>query len=83
MINKIISEEVKKKLKLQVCESSCWCEFCARTIHKGDNYFRINKSAWKGTTRINICLPCLDFLCSLIDKKELKKLNERRLIDNL
>lgn len=49
---------MKEKL-IQICDWGCGCEFCGKSIKKGDKYLQIYKSAWKGTTRVNICKSCI------------------------
>ena len=58
---------------------SCWCYFCSKLIKKREQRLTLYKIAWKGTTRNNICLVCLNDLNKEINKSELRKLKLARI----
>jgi hypothetical protein len=64
-------------------EARCWCDFCGKTIQKKEHYIKINKAAWKGVSRINICLLCLDSIKFLIPKNELKGIRKQAILEKL
>ena len=70
---------------LNKCFASCWCYSCKRNIKKNELLLEIYKSAWKGTTRINICRECLIkiFLELDVKRKELGEIKSKIIIDNL
>jgi hypothetical protein len=45
--------------KTIICDWACACAFCPAGIKKGDRYFRLDKSGWKSSVRINICKNCI------------------------
>jgi len=62
------------KKELIKCNAVCWCEFCGKKINKEEPYLYLWKNAWRGSTRFNICILCLNELSKYIPKDKLKEL---------
>lgn len=75
---------MKEKL-LNICENTCWCEFCDKKIGKGERFLFVWKNAWKGFTRTNICQFCLlkIFIELAPDKEAISKIKKEMILENL
>ena len=63
---------------LVICKNNCWCEFCGKSIHKGEDFLNLWKSAMKGSVRINICQVCLEKIFKEINSDELELVKRSR-----
>ena len=72
-----------EKPTLITCNGVCYCHFCDTGIGKGENYLRIDKSAWRGTARTNICACCLRTLISQVRKQDEQAIENRIVLKEL
>ena len=64
------------KIKLTKCIGSCGCYYCGKNIKLKEKYLLIYRNAWRGLTRTNVCLLCLENLYKTINQNELKKIKK-------
>ena len=70
---------------LIVCQHKCGCEYCNKTIERGEKFCMIWKNAWKGATRTNICKDCLIrmFIELNAKNKEVSNIKKEVILENL
>jgi len=67
------------------CLNKCWCSICLTPIERKDDIILEYKRGWKAVapSRFNICPLCIEKAFKELDKKQLKKIKLRLVLNKI
>ena len=67
------------------CLNKCWCSICSNPIERLDDMILKHKRGWKavGLSRFNICPLCIEKAFKELNKKQLKKIKLRLVLNKI